>query len=170
MILSEQNKVPFDGDTVREIEDGLMALDNHEEPDDTLKLLLERTITTLNVPEGVTKLGEDALLGAYGLTTVTIPSSVVSIDTYAFFNCIVLSNVTLSEGLQTIMNYALANCTGLKTIEIPSTVTSIETNAFLDSGLTSIRIHKPTDSIEGAPWGATNATITWDSAVEEVTE
>ena len=29
------------------------------------------------------------------------------------------------------------------------------------SGLTEINIHKPEGSIEGAPWGATNATVNW---------
>ena len=50
----------------------------------------------------------------------------------------------------------------LTNIIIPNSVTKISGDAFSrNPNLTSIKIDKENGSIEGAPWGASNATITW---------
>ena len=49
----------------------------------------------------------------------------------------------------------------MTTINIPSTIKSIGKNAFGSNKITTINIDKPADSISGAPWGATNATVNW---------
>ena len=45
-------------------------------------------ITSLNIPNSVTKIGKYAFYGCSGLTSVTIPNSVKSIESHAFRNCI----------------------------------------------------------------------------------
>ena len=67
-----------------------------------------------------------------------------------------------NAGVTSIGSGAFAGCASLKSITIPTSVTSIYTFAFNGcTSLTSITINKPTNSISGAPWGATNATVTW---------
>lgn len=52
----------------------------------------------------------------------------------------------------------LGNCT----LELLSSVETIDNTAFeFCSTLTSIIIHKPANSIPGAPWGAENAAVSW---------
>lgn len=100
--------------------------------------VIERTVTEIDIPEGTTNLTYSCLAGCANLTVVNIPSTVKSIGIHSF-----------------------RNCSKLRSIDIPSNVISINTQAFNGSGLTQITIHKAQDSISGAPWGATNATITW---------
>lgn len=49
----------------------------------------------------------------------------------------------------------------ITTINIPSTIKSIGKHAFDGSNITTINIARRVDSISGAPWGATNATVNW---------
>lgn len=50
----------------------------------------------------------------------------------------------------------------LTTLKIPSTVTVIRDWILAGfSHLTTIIVNQPEDSITGAPWGATNATVIW---------
>ena len=94
----------------------------------------------VEIPSGVTSIGGTAFGGCAGLTSVEIPSSVTAIG-----------------------NSAFNGCTGLTSIEIPSGVTTISADAFaICTNLTSIVVHKAEGSIANAPWGATNATVTWD--------
>ena len=106
---------------------------------DNIKEYIERTITSIDIPDGVTSIGMYAFAGCTYLTSITIPSSVTKISSGVF-----------------------AGCASLASITIPSSVTSIGTNAFNNcTSLTSITINKPQGSISGAPWGATNATVQW---------
>lgn len=79
--------------------------------------------------------------GFSNLTSVIVPNSITKINTSAFSSCYNLSSVILPNGLEEIANGAFASCSSLTSIKIPKTVTSIGWCAF-DSciNLTSIVI------------------------------
>jgi hypothetical protein len=107
------------------------------------------SIKTLNLPFGLTSIGEWALLpfgltsigndafsGCSGLTSVTIPNSVTSIGDRAFMSCRGLTSVTIPNSVTSIGDWAFYDCSGLTSVTIPNSVTSIGYGAFLDcSGL-----------------------------------
>lgn len=78
-----------------------------------------------------------------------------------FYGCTALKTIILGEGLKTILAYVF-NSKELTELEIPSTAEYIESESFEGcTNLTKITVNKPEGSIEGAPWGATNATVIW---------
>ena len=97
-----------------------------------LKGLIDRTLTSVEIPSSVTSIGTYAFQGCTSLTSVEIPSSVTSIGTFAF-----------------------QSCTSLTSIEIPSSVTSIGTYAFgsIKSDAV-INCGFAQGAVSGAPWGA----------------
>ena len=96
-------------------------------------------LNTVTGLEGMTEIIDEAFEGATALTNITIPSSIIKIGSCAFSGCTSLSNIT-----------------------IPSSVIDIGSDAFdRCTNLTQITINKAQDSISGAPWGAPNATVTW---------
>ena len=135
----------------------------------------------------VTSIGLSTFNGCTNLTSVNLPL-LVSMGRYSFKNCSSLATLTLPK-LNTLNNYdfesyygctslssfsavsvtSVANmCMGytllpnLRTITLGNKVTSIVATAFTNqTSITSIIIAKPAGSIAGAPWGATNATVTW---------
>lgn len=88
-------------------------------------------IKTVEIQDGITKIGSDAFYYCNNITSVTIAGSVTTVAKNAFNYCTSLSSVTLSEGLTTINKKAFAHCTLLTSVTIPSTVTKIDTDAFL---------------------------------------
>lgn len=120
------------------------------------------------------------------LAEIDLPANITSIGMYAFVNNVYLRLTELPSGLTVIGPNAFNNCKDISITEIPSGVTSIAANAFIDCvGLTSIRfLGTPTSinatafknctnlkeikvpwsegAVANAPWGATNATITYD--------
>jgi len=86
------------------------------------------TITSANIPEGVTTVGYRAFAGS-NINSVTFPSTLVSIKDYAFAWCSNLNSVTLPTTLTTIGYGAFWNC-GLTSVNISNTVESIGQDAF----------------------------------------
>ena len=74
------------------------------------------TITSINIPEGVTEIPASAFYGCTALTNVVFPSTLVSIGSKAFYGCTALTSVTLPASLQTVGEQAFYNCTALKTV------------------------------------------------------
>ena len=67
------------------------------------------------------------------------------------------------DGVTAIGYYAFAGCSKLESVTLPSSITSIPSNAFTDcTNLKTINVPWAEGAISNAPWGATNATITYN--------
>ena len=110
-----------------------MKLGNeHSSPLSSAKKLMIYDVETdrIDIPKGVTSIGNFTFYQCSCITALTIPSTVESIGSSAFEDCDYLTSLSLSEGLETIGGSAFEGCKRLKSLSIPSTVTSIKLNAF----------------------------------------
>ena len=71
-----------------------------------------------------------AFLGCSSLTSITIPNSVTKIGEGTFSNCVGLANVILHHNITSIDSYAFRNCTSLTSITMPYNITSIGNGVF----------------------------------------
>lgn len=98
-------------------------------------------ITSVSIPNTVTKIGGYAFSNCTSLTSISIPNSVTEIDEYAFRECTKLTSISLPNTLTTIAKGVFYECSSLSSVVIPITVTSISEDAFnFCSTLTSISI------------------------------
>ena len=99
------------------------------------------SLLTVQLPQGITALGEYAFRSSSALTTVTLPETLTSIGNYAFLRCSALTSITLPDGVTTIGTSAFSNCTALTSIDLPDGVKSIEPYTFSNcTSLTSITL------------------------------
>ena len=127
------------------------------------------------IPNGVTKIGEQAFYGNMNLEAVTLPNSIVEIEERAFEgtaltsvtlptslavveyrafgNIESLKTVTIPNGVKTIGEAMFAGCSALTAITIPNSVTSIANSAFARTGITSIDWPANIKTIESGMFG-----------------
>ena len=98
-------------------------------------------ITSFEIKDGYTSIGESAFILCSSLTSIVIPNSVESIGDSAFMYCSSLESVVIPEGVASIGKGAFAECTSLTSVVIPNSVRSIGWSSFSGcSSLTSIVI------------------------------
>lgn len=150
-----------------------------------LNSILDRSISGNYVNDDLTEIGYSAFSGCANLTSATF-TKVTKIGDSAFSPCISLKSISLPE-VRKIGGSVFNNCPlafismpkievlgsdndfwgifsyscKMTTINIPSTIQSIGKIAFEMTKITTINIDRRADSISGAPWGATNATVNW---------
>ena len=96
-------------------------------------------LTSVTIPQSVTKIDDYAFGRCFNLTSVTIPSSVTSIGDEAFSACHALTSVTIPSSVKTIGFLAFRRCINLRSVTIPSSVTSMGWGAFSTcANLTSV--------------------------------
>lgn len=106
-------------------------------------------LTTINIPNSVTLIGERAFYQCSGLINIVIPDSVTKIGDTCFYRCSGLTSVTLSNSLTGLSNYCLQG-TSLLDITIPNTVETVGAYCFDGcSNLTSVTFGKSVKSCSG---------------------
>lgn len=98
--------------------------------DKTLAGLIDRSITSVTIPNGAKSIGTYAFNDCSNLSSVIIQEGVTSIGGCAFQNCKKLSSVTIPKGVTSIAAFAFSGCNVLANITIPNTVTAIGIYAF----------------------------------------
>ena len=89
-------------------------------------------LESIIIPEGVTVIGESAFYNCTNLESIIIPETVKKIDIHAFDNCVKIEYIKLPDNLEIIYTGAFNNCSSLKSIEIPKAVAAVYPGAFLD--------------------------------------
>lgn len=112
---------------------------NVETYEAVLTNLIERDITSIDIPQGTTRIGEYACAHCGNLNSVTIPNSVTEIADYAFYASS-FSTIELPENVRFIGNHAFDNCSMLNNINIPNGIISIGDYAFDACFITNIII------------------------------
>jgi hypothetical protein len=98
-------------------------------------------VGAVDIPSGVTAIGNSAFEYAIGVTSVVIPNTVTTIGASAFARNWGLTYLTLGNSITSIGDKAFWNAQGLTSLIIPNSVTSIGAEAFnLNFGLTSLTI------------------------------
>ena len=116
-----------------------------------------------SLPESITSIGASAFVGCSNLALTSLPEGLTSIGESAFRKCTNLALTSLPEGLWVISIRAFQGCTSLTSITFKGTPTTINSTAFNGcTNLTDIKVPWAEGAVAGAPWGATNATITYN--------
>ena len=89
----------------------------------------ESLITSVDIPDSVTKIGQGAFAQCKSLSSVSLGKGVVEIDMMAFMGCEALESVSVPSSVVSIGNLAFSSA-GLKTATIPNSVTTVGSNAF----------------------------------------
>lgn len=96
------------------------------------------SISSIEIPDSVKTIGDDAFVGCTGIRDLTIPASVVSISK-VFPSCYsVVTNVMMLSGRSVVDESMFAGCVAINEIVIPDGVTGLCANAF--SGCVSLRM------------------------------
>lgn len=80
-------------------------------------------LTEFIIPEGTTKIADNAFYGCRSLTSVTLPNSVTSIGSDAFSNCYGLTSITIPDSVNSIGSDAFYACSKLTSVFFQGTAT-----------------------------------------------
>ena len=96
---------------------------------DDLKNLIERRITSIEWPNGITSIGAYAFYNCSAFNTNLLPNTITSIGVGAFQGCYALS-ITSIPAIAIINNYTFQGCSQLALSSLPNGVTTIGSYAF----------------------------------------
>jgi len=165
----------FDPDTGTLRISGVGPMYDYSIPDDQPWSSYREAILNISLPDGLSRVGQDAFWNCINLTSITIPDSVQIIGSYAFCGCSSLAQIVLPDHMEDIGSGAFCNCvsitafsfpegiraarksvlngaTALASVSFSSTVTYIESQAFEDC--TSLFAITIPDTVTGIDYSA----------------
>lgn len=106
-------------------------------------------IESVDIPDTVTDIGENAFYGCEKLHTVKIGNGVEVVYRKAFQNCKSLENLTLSSKIAEVQTAAFSGCSSLTELHIPKTLNKWYTEAFYGNSLTKLTFEDGIENIGG---------------------
>lgn len=98
-------------------------------------------ITSINIPNTVTKIPDHAFYNCTHLGSVQLPNSILFIEVQAFCGCTSLTTINVPEGVSSIGEQAFNGCSKLTTLNLPNSLLTIGPAAFWGCmALTSLTI------------------------------
>lgn len=115
--------------------------------DEDINAFIDRSITEVNIPEGVTKIGDFAFRSCTNLKSVTLPSTLKTIGSNAFYST-KITTLDVPNGVTKINSNAYTSCTSLTTVFLPDTVTTLDTQCFrYDTKISKVTMGEGINSI-----------------------
>lgn len=100
-----------------------------------------RSLTSLILPVGVTRIGNFAFQHCSNLVSITLPTGITTIGMGTFDGCSSLASITLPTGITELGPGAFENCRSLTSLTLPAGITKIGYASFFGcSGLTSLTL------------------------------
>ena len=145
-------------------EDGLLTISGEGEMEDyewsdTPWSEADVSIKKLVVENGVTRIGNFALMGHRELSELRLPDSLTGIGEHAFQDCQALPSVSLPETLASIGAAAFAGCMTLDEIAVPADVTEIGDGAFAACGVVLVNAQNPNYSSDAGALYSRDLTV-----------
>jgi len=107
------------------------------------------SVTTVNLPAGLSSLGEQLFENCTNLVSVSIPLGIKQIPRATFYNCPALTSITLPGSITEIGDSAFYGCRNLKNIGLPDGLTALGYSAFYGcSALSSLVIPSTVNTIK----------------------
>lgn len=120
-------------------------------------------LAAIDLPETLETIGISTFNSCYVLDIDSLPQHLKTINSYGFYRCRDLTLKELPPSIETIGDYAFRECQSLTEITFGGTPETISHTAFYSCpNLATIRVPWAEGAVSGAPWGATNATITYN--------
>ena len=89
------------------------------------------TLKTLNLPDGLQKIGPNAFRDCVALESISkVPSTITEVGDRAFSGCKALSGFTLPNGVKKVGSFAFDGCSVASSLNIPATVEEIGEGVF----------------------------------------
>lgn len=111
--------------------------------EDKVLLKYNGTSQTVEVPDGIEKIGNGCFESNHSIVNVTLPKSVTRIDVKAFFDCSNLKSIHLPKNLKSIGKGAFLKCTSLEGIILPDSIKTINDYTFYQCvNLTKVKLPK----------------------------
>ena len=89
-----------------------------------------RSLTGVTLPVGTVSIGSSAFDDCGGLSRVSFPAGLERIGSSAFFGCKSLTELDLPEGLKSVGGSAFWCCMGLTRVALPASLAELGDNAF----------------------------------------
>lgn len=119
------------------LENGILTIsgegemDNFSHSDQPWRIALVKEV---RLEHGITSIGTNAFSGAK-ITAIDVPDGVTKIGDYAFKGCDKIAIATLPYGLKVLGKQAFAKCTSMLKVNIPASVKTIGERCFKNCGL-----------------------------------
>lgn len=117
-----------------------------------------RSLTSVEFPEGMTRIPDYALDSADYVETVVLPETITEIGEEAFNGCSKLSSINIPSNITSIGRGVFQYCSSLKNVVLPEKLVEIGARAFKGVGIQSVTIPDTVERIGYQAFGSTALT------------